>query len=322
MLTDYLQACERGLAPLFAPQPLAAVMTLSRERLVDRPHGDLPRWLAALEALPAGPAECALDQNTLTIGAAGEQDADGVKQALQGLVPWRKGPFEFFGVPVETEWRSDWKWQRVAPHLSPLAGRRILDVGCGSGYHCWRMAAAGASAVVGIDPTILFLVQYLAVRRFAPELPVWFLPLRMEELPADGGQFDTVFSMGVLYHRRSPLDHLLELKGALCAGGELVLETLVVEGDERTVLMPEDRYAVMRNVFFLPSVAMLTRWLERCGFVDVRCVDESNTTVQEQRSTDWMRFQSLPDFLDPDDHRLTREGYPAPRRAVLVARKP
>ncbi|WP_290518610.1 tRNA 5-methoxyuridine(34)/uridine 5-oxyacetic acid(34) synthase CmoB [Alcanivorax sp.] len=322
MLTDYLQACERGLAPLFAPQPLSAVMTLSRERLVDRPHGDLPRWLAALEALPAGPAECALDQDTLTIGGAGEQDEETVKQALQGLIPWRKGPFAFFGVPVETEWRSDWKWQRVAPHLSPLAGRRILDVGCGSGYHCWRMAAAGASAVVGIDPTILFLVQYLAVRRFAPELPVWFLPLRMEELPAEGGQFDTVFSMGVLYHRRSPLDHLLELKGALCAGGELVLETLVVEGDERTVLMPEDRYAVMRNVFFLPSVAMLTRWLERCGFVDVRCVDESNTTVQEQRSTDWMRFQSLPDFLDPDDHRLTREGYPAPRRAVLVARKP
>ena len=322
MLTDYLQACERGLEPLFAPQPLSAVMTLSRERLVDRPHGDLPRWLAALEALPAGPAECALDQDTLTIGGAGEQDQETVKQALQGLIPWRKGPFAFFGVPVETEWRSDWKWQRVAPHLSPLAGRRILDVGCGSGYHCWRMAAAGASAVVGIDPTILFLVQYLAVRRFAPELPVWFLPLRMEELPAEGGQFDTVFSMGVLYHRRSPLDHLLELKGALCAGGELVPETLVVEGDERTVLMPEDRYAVMRNVFFLPSVAMLTRWLERCGFVDVRCVDESNTTVQEQRSTDWMRFQSLPDFLDPDDHRLTREGYPAPRRAVLVARKP
>ena len=263
-----------------------------------------------------------MDQDTLTIGGAGEQDQETVKQALQGLIPWRKGPFAFFGVPVETEWRSDWKWQRVAPHLSPLAGRRILDVGCGSGYHCWRMAAAGASAVVGIDPTILFLVQYLAVRRFAPELPVWFLPLRMEELPAEGGQFDTVFSMGVLYHRRSPLDHLLELKGALCAGGELVLETLVVEGDERTVLMPEDRYAVMRNVFFLPSVAMLTRWLERCGFVDVRCVDESNTTVQEQRSTDWMRFQSLPDFLDPDDHRLTREGYPAPRRAVLVARKP
>ena len=176
--------------------------------------------------------------------------------------------------------------------------------------------------MVGIDPTILFLVQYLAVRRFAPSSPVWFLPLRMEELPTQTENFDTVFSMGVLYHRRSPLDHLLELKAVLSEGGELVLETLVVEGDAQTVLMPEDRYAAMRNVFFLPSVAMLERWLQRCGFVDIRCVDESNTTVEEQRATDWMRFQSLPDFLDADDPALTREGYPAPRRAVFIARKP
>jgi len=176
--------------------------------------------------------------------------------------------------------------------------------------------------VVGIDPTILFLVQYLAVKRFAPTMPVWFLPVRMEEMPAEQQNFDTVLSMGVLYHRRSPLDHILELKGALVSGGELVLETLVVEGDERTVLMPEDRYAAMRNVFFLPSVAMLKIWLQRCGFEDIRCVDECTTTLDEQRATDWMRFQSLPDFLDAENPSLTREGYPAPRRAVLVARKP
>ncbi|MGB1466654.1 MAG: tRNA 5-methoxyuridine(34)/uridine 5-oxyacetic acid(34) synthase CmoB [Alcanivorax nanhaiticus] len=297
-------------------------MALTRERLIDRPHGDLSRWMAALEALPAGPASCDLGADALRIGEPGQQDLQAVRAALEGLIPWRKGPFDFFGVQVDTEWRSDWKWQRVAPHLSPLAGRRVLDVGCGSGYHCWRMAAEGASQVVGIDPTILFLIQFLAVKRFAQQVPAWFLPVRMEEMPAEQQNFDTVLSMGVLYHRRSPLDHILELKGALASGGELVLETLVVEGDARTVLMPEDRYAVMRNVFFLPSVAMLTIWLQRCGFVDVRCVDESTTTMEEQRATDWMRFQSLPDFLDPDNPALTREGYPAPRRAVLVAHKP
>ena len=169
--------------------------------------------------------------------------------------------------------------------------------------------------------TILFLMQYLAVKRYAPEAPFWFAPLRMEELPANSAAFDTVFSMGVLYHRRSPLDHLLELTGALRPGGELVLETLVVEGDERAVLMPEGRYAAMRNVFFLPSSAHLAIWLRRCGFEDVRCVDETVTTTDEQRPTDWMRFQSLPDFLDPDDPSRTREGHPAPRRATLVARK-
>ncbi|PMC22346.1 tRNA 5-methoxyuridine(34)/uridine 5-oxyacetic acid(34) synthase CmoB, partial [Klebsiella aerogenes] len=44
--------------------------------------------------------------------------------------------------------------------------------------------------------------------------------------------------MGVLYHRRSPLDHLWQLKDQLAPGGELVLETLVIEGDENTVLVP------------------------------------------------------------------------------------
>lgn len=322
LIKSYLEACRTALSDLYSPDRLGRLMALSEERLITRPHGDLPRWLDALSALPEGPADCDLDADTLRIGRPGEQDPALVRDALQGLIPWRKGPFEFFGIHIDTEWHSDWKWQRVAPHLAPLKGRRILDVGCGSGYHCWRMAAAGARQVVGIDPTILFLVQYLAVRRFSPQSDVWFLPVRMEEIPAEAGNFDTVFSMGVLYHRRSPLDHILELKGALKPGGELVLETLVVEGDAHTVLMPQGRYAAMRNVFFLPSVAQLQIWLERCGFTQVRCVDESTTTVEEQRSTEWMRFQSLPDFLDQDDPSRTREGYPAPRRAVLIARKP
>ena len=56
--------------------------------------------------------------------------------------------------------------------------------------------------------------------------------------------------MGVLYHRRSPIDHLLELKGCLQTGGELVLETLVIDGGLGEVLVPENRYAKMRNVWF------------------------------------------------------------------------
>ncbi len=110
------------------------------------------------------------------------------------------------------------------------------------------------------------------------------------------------------------------MRERLQRGGELVLETLVVEGDENTALVPAGRYARMRNVWFLPSTAMLARWLQRCGFEQVRVVDVSTTTVEEQRSTDWMRFESLSACLDPADASLTIEGYPAPRRAVLVAR--
>ncbi|MEQ9725097.1 tRNA 5-methoxyuridine(34)/uridine 5-oxyacetic acid(34) synthase CmoB [Pseudomonas sp. WHRI 8822A] len=285
-------------------------------------HGDLQRWHAAVEALPPLQAEqIDLQQDFRLDGPCDDATRVALDNALRGLIPWRKGPFHPFGVHVDTEWRSDWKWQRVSPHLN-LAGKRVLDVGCGNGYYMWRMLGDGARSVVGIDPNWLFLCQFLAMKNYLPDRPAWHLPLGIEELPAKLLGFDTVFSMGVLYHRRSPIDHLLELKDCLRKGGELVLETLVVEGDAQQVLVPEDRYAQMRNVWFLPSVPALELWLRRAGFVDVRCVDVSVTSVEEQRSTDWMRYQSLPEFLDPLDHRRTIEGLPAPRRAVLVARKP
>jgi tRNA (mo5U34)-methyltransferase len=285
-------------------------------------HGDLQRWYAAVQSLPTLNVERQeLRDQLLLDGPCDEATRAQLLGALQGLIPWRKGPFDLFGVHIDTEWRSDWKWSRVAPHLD-LQNKRVLDVGCGNGYYLWRMLGAGASSVVGIDPNWLFLNQFLAVKRYLPDLPAWHLPLALEELPGKLEGFDTVFSMGVLYHRRSPIDHLLELKDCLRKGGELVLETLVVEGDAQQVLVPEDRYAMMRNVWFLPSVPALELWLRRAGFVDVQCVDVSVTSIEEQRATDWMRFQSLPDFLDPADHSRTLEGLPAPTRAVLVARKP
>ena len=299
----------------------AAGLQTQLDRKLAKGHGDLSRWQAAVDALPA------LRPSTVDLREGLRLDADceahareQVRAALMGLSPWRKGPFYLFGVHVDTEWRSDWKWSRVSPHLD-LQGKRVLDVGCGNGYYQWRMLGAGADMVVGVDPNWLFFCQFNAVKRFLPELPAWHLPFALEELPACLEGFDTVFSMGVFYHRRSPIEHLLALKDCLVKGGELVLETLVIEGDEQQVLVPEDRYAQMRNVWYLPSVPALALWLRRAGFSDVRCVDVSVTSLEEQRSTDWMRYQSLQDFLDPNDPTRTVEGLPAPRRATLLARK-
>lgn len=247
---------------------------------------------------------------------------------LKNLMPWRKGPF-FIGnadkpLHIDTEWHSDWKWNRVSPHLSSLQGRRILDVGGGSGYHGWRMRGAGADCVIVIDPSCLFYHQFMAIRHFVGDsdgFNTHYIPVPLEALPEQSQLFDTVFSMGVLYHRASPFEHLNLLKGQLAKGGELVLETLVVEGDENTVLVPKDRYAMMNNVYFLPSVPALRLWLEKAGFSDVKCVDIDVTSTEEQRATEWMDYQSLADFLDPDDPTKTAEGHPAPMRAVMVAKK-
>lgn len=295
-----------------------------QQRFDSLQHGDLERWQASLNKLPSLDEVEADLVNGVTLRSRRPLDAKAqttLEEGLRGLHPWRKGPFDLFGVHIDTEWHSDWKWQRVAPHID-LRGRRVLDIGCGNGYYMWRMWQAGASTVIGVDPNLLFLNQFEAVKRYLPNAPVWQLPFTLEALPEPSNAFDTVFSMGVLYHRRAPIDHLLQLKACLRPGGELVLETLIIEGDEQQCLLPEDRYAQMRNVWFLPSVAMLERFLARAGFSDIRCVDLNRTSVEEQRSTDWMRFQSLPDFLQPGDASKTIEGHPAPLRATLVALKP
>ena len=244
---------------------------------------------------------------------------DRLHAALQQLHPWRKGPYELFGVHIDTEWRSDFKWLRLASHIKPLTNKWVLDVGCGNGYHAIRSLAAGAQRVIGIDPSLLFSYQFQAIKKYLPTQPIDVLPLSLEQFPPHTAAFDTVFSMGVLYHRRSPLDHLQALYHCLRTGGELVLETLVVEGDEQHCLLPHNRYARMRNVWFLPSVDMLMLWLERLGFADARSVDVTVTSTDEQRTTNWMRFESLSQCLDPDDHSKTVEGYPAPRRAIITA---
>ena len=286
-------------------------------------HGRSIEWDRALDSMPQ--LECAdysFTDDSVCIVKPEHLALDSMeyKQHLKAFMPWRKGPWNLLGVEIQTEWHSDWKWQRIEPHISPLEGRQVLDIGTGNGYFLFRMLGAGASLALGIDPTRIFLYQFHAAQRLLPANGAYLLPLRSEHLPAFGC-FDTVFCLGVLYHRRSPIDHIQELMSYLRPGGELVLETLVVPGDINTILVPPERYAKMANVWFLPSTEALENMLRKVGLENVRTVDVSQTTTAEQRATEWMTFHSLADFLDPNDPSRSIEGHPAPLRATLVATK-
>jgi tRNA (mo5U34)-methyltransferase len=286
-------------------------------------HGNLPHWIDVWNQLPhAKDAKLSADCDAVTIeGALTVDEQTSLRQKLMAFHPWRKGPFEVFGLTIDTEWRSCLKWDRLAPHVE-FRERRVLDVGCGNGYYGWRMIQAGASLVLGFDPFLLFLMQFEVVRRYAdPAVAHYVLPLTDEDIPKRLNAFDVTLSMGVLYHRTSPIDHLQSLWHSLRPGGTLVLETLIIESEDLTCLVPEDRYAKMRNVWFIPSIPMLKLWLQRTGFRDLQVIDASPTTVAEQRRTDWMTFESLADFLDPADPNRTFEGHPAPVRVMIVARK-
>jgi len=318
-----LQTCLQELELLPAWQHL---ITTTRERFSPQAHGDMPNWLQVVANLPDIELhQCLLDRDTVTLvndKPISSQTRAQLNHNLQMLHPWRKGPFDLFGVMIDTEWRSDLKWRRVYPHLHSLQDKSVLDIGCGSGYHVWRMLGAGARYAIGVEPSLLFNLQFNVLNHYIQSEQAFVLPLAAELLP-DISAFDTVFSMGVLYHRPSPIDHLAKLLALVKPGGQLVVETLVLEqlGDGQQVLCPQDRYAQMRNVWFIPNIELMLTWMNRCGIVNARVVDINQTSSEEQRQTEWMRFHSLDQFLDPQNPALTVEGYPAPRRAVFIGEK-
>lgn len=292
------------------------------QALCERRWGDLPAWRASLDQLPELTSSDVDFSSSARIGTTQDCSLERrrqLKDALMGLHPWRKGPWNLFGLPIDTEWRSDWKWDRLYPHLGNLENQHVLDVGCGNGYHCARLYGAGAARVIGIDPSVKFVFQFYAIKKYCPDIPVDVLPLGIEELPEELLGFDTVLSMGVLYHRRDPLVHLRELIGCLKPGGTLVVETLVIDSDKDCELAIHGRYAKMRNIWSIPSPGKVLHWMNQLGLVKPQMVDLCITTLDEQRRTEWMRFESLSDFLDPTNPQLTIEGYPAPQRAIFTA---
>jgi len=307
MINPYLQLQTMGWSEL---------AELGWQRLKHNTHGDLPRWLDAINELPEGDGYTELDRDAPLLGRPVESP-ELLRKCLLKLHPWRKGPLLLGGVEIDTEWHSDWKWNRLKAQLD-LNGHQVLDIGCGNGYFGLRMLGAGAKLVLGIDPTMIFVMQWLAMHKLSPVLNNFVLPLGIEDLPADTGSFDSVFSMGVLYHRRKPVEHLEQLKKLTRTGGQIVLETLILEGENKNILVPDGRYARMRNVHAIPTLAVLHGWLEQAGLPDIQVLDVSRTTVDEQRSTDWMTFESLHECLDADNHALTIEGHPAPMRVAML----
>ena len=283
-------------------------------------NGNIPKWSQAIETIDALPkGKISLKKPYININND-SIDSKALMTELRKLIPWRKGPFMINDLVLESEWDGDMKWQRITRHIKPLENKHVLDVGAGNGYFTLRMAMEGAKRTLGIEPFLLFNYQFRAIKSMIESpLRALLLPVSLEDMPKKP-IFDTVFSMGVLYHQRDHMAHLSQLRKMMAPNAELVIETLIVENPEDYILIPKDRYAQMRNVYSLPSIKTLKSWLNDANFKNVRVVDINKTTTTEQRKTPWIgeNGASLEDFLDPLDDSLTIEGYPAPKRVIIV----
>jgi len=294
-----------------------------KRTFLDSAKGNFLKFKEILESIhDLTPSFTDLESRTITIGDKSDLSLEEyvlLEDRLKQLCPWRKGPFNLFGIQIDSEWQSWMKWERLKPYIGNLTGRRILDIGSSNGYYMFKMAAENPLMVLGVEPQSSFYFQYLTIQKFLRQDTVFCLPVPHDQLPKMNRYFDTVFCMGVLYHRKSPVQMLNDICDSMKPGGELVLENLVIDSKQNFCLFPKDRYAKMRNVFFIPDLLAMESWLLRAGFTNIRCVDVTKTSVEEQRKTQWIHTETLKDFLDPADPDKTVEGYPAPVRAIFIA---
>lgn len=238
-----------------------------------------------------------------------------IEDIARTMMPWRKGPFEIFDCVIDAEWKSNIKYNLLRGHFN-LKDKRVADIGCNNGYYLFRMQEDEPKSLVGFDPSPLYKTQFDFVNHFVKSDIVYEL-LGVEHLEFYEEKFDTIFCLGVLYHRSDPVAMLKSLFRGLDKEGEVILDTFYIVGDDEMALCPKSSYSKIPNIYFVPTIPALKNWCLRAGFSSFEVLETSTTDSDEQRKTSWIEGQSLEDFLDPDDSTKTIEGYPAPKRVYV-----
>ena len=247
------------------------------------------------------------------------EEEEQILETAKLMKPWRKGPFRISQTLIDSEWQSFIKYNLLEPHFD-LRGKVVGDIGCNNAYYLFRMQSQNPKKLVGFDPSAITYSQFQFIDHFVQSDIVYEL-LGVEHVEFYEHKFDLLFCLGVLYHRSDPVMMLKSLYKGLNKGGELILDTFMIDGDEEICLTPRDRYSKIPNVYFIPTVNALKNWCIRAGFESVEVLEIKKTELHEQRKTAWIDSQSLDDFLDPEDDTRTIEGYPAPQRVYIKAAK-
>jgi len=294
---------------------------IRNERLAWLKWKDIKPLREQLNALPHIQDSIATLENCITINAlhVNLNIKEQIKECALALKPWRKGPFELFDTFIDAEWQSFIKYNLLEPHFN-LEGKVVGDIGCNNGYYLFRMLSQKPKKLIGFDPSALYKTQFDFINHFIQSDIVYEL-LGVEHLPFYEHKFDTLFCLGVLYHRSDPFATLKSLYQGLNPDGELILDTFMIDGDTPVALSPSKTYSKIPNIYFIPTIPALYNWLERAKFKDIELLEIKKTDASEQRKTDWIYGESLENFLDPTNSELTVEGYPAPKRVYIKAKR-
>ncbi|MGU3544070.1 class I SAM-dependent methyltransferase [Methylobacterium sp. A52T] len=188
----------------------------------------------------------------------------------------------------------------IRESLAPLAGKRVVDIGCGPGTLARRLVDAGAR-VTGIDPGTAALAR---ARDAVPEAR--FEAATGEALPFPDASFDGAVMLNSLHHVPDPAAALAEAARVLVPGGLLVVVEPLAEGSFFDALRPIEDETAVRAAAQEAIAAALARGAYAC---------RRDATIERRE-----RFDSLDAFLarvsavDP-----AREATIRDRRSVVEA---
>lgn len=316
--TDYLETF-----PSLAQSGIRALRDSLRPKLAESRYQQMREALGTLPDVLPSVTDYA--SSVVTIGRSEDLNAEQRKTfsaVVDAFIPWKKGPFNLFGLEIDAEWRSDVKWDRILPQLGSLKGHKVADIGCNNGYFMYRMLTQNPETVIGFEPECRHALNFALLQHFAKAPSLYFEPLGIEHMELYPNFFDTVFCLGILYHHTDPIGLLKKIFTSMAKGGQLIVECQGIPGQEPIALMPEGRYAKARGFWWLPTRSCLEHWIKRSGFIKIDCFEDVELTSSEQRRSNYAPIDSLEDFLDKDDPGKTVEGYPAPRRFYLRATRP
>ncbi len=294
-------------------------LRLEREKCIDWKNIK-PYWKAVTGLPKVADVEVKLG-DTVEVYPKGltPKDEEYIYNAAKTVWPWRKGPFQISKTFIDSEWRSYIKYDLLKPHFD-IKNKIVGDIGCNNGYYLFRMMEEQPKRLIGFDPSAITYCQFKFLDHFI-QSDITFELLGVEHVEHYEHRFDTLFCLGVLYHRPDPIGTLKSLYKGLNFDGELILDTFMIDGEDEVCLTPMKRYSKIPNIYFIPTVNALKNWCYRAGFSEVEVLEIAKTELNEQRKTEWINTQSLDDFLDENDDSKTVEGYPAPKRVYIKAKK-
>ncbi len=111
------------------------------------------------------------------------------------------------------------EWPALQSMLPDFHGKRVLDLGCGFGWHCQYAMEQGAASALGIDISANMLEEAQRKNRYAS---VRYQQMPIEDIDFAPASFDCVLSSLAFHYLASFDDLAAKIYPLLASGGDFV----------------------------------------------------------------------------------------------------